>query len=555
MKKTTKQFISLFLALALIVTTFFAMPTTVSAASKPTSKKATLKITDTKISGFKKIEGTLSVNGKSVIAYGKNKKGQNVYAYSTNGKKFSKATLLGIEGEVDYRVSKNNIYVFAKNDKGYTTAYKYASNAKNLSSSPVINLTEKFSLPAGCSTDDLRCYSNSGTNGKFYMTAYYSGYVNGDYVSYDYSAVLNGNNVTVVNLTELIQNQMPNCDISYVDLSRDYASNSYNAVAYGTGWDKETYKRVSFIFKTSDGINFTPINAPYAYEDATYQYEWCNSKLFAYVNYYNYNNPNTAPMTSDNKGIFYTYSNGNWEQCTTSKACPTGFFMGYRADAYYNDGTSSKDFFVAQYNIENATQILYTANGKSWKSLPKLSYNKTAKSKSYQLSHVGFYKSSGGTYATETYNIPNKENQSYLVISKLSKNKWKTLKALTIARTTKSAYSTTLYGKNPALIYNNGKTTVGYNLSTKKSYKMPFKYTYNSIYSGDTSVYWQGKNLYVTRNGYKNVTKVTLKIGSKTLNTKITDNGYGYIKKTSYTYLICGGKMYYVPYAQLSKIK
>ncbi|MEI3340340.1 MAG: hypothetical protein V8R80_10680 [Eubacterium sp.] len=65
--------------------------------TKSKTKSATLKVTSTKISGFKKIEGTIKV-GKYVVAYGKNSKKQNVYSYSSDGKKFSKAKALGLSG-------------------------------------------------------------------------------------------------------------------------------------------------------------------------------------------------------------------------------------------------------------------------------------------------------------------------------------------------------------------------------------------------------------------------------------------------------------------------
>lgn len=548
MKKFTKQLISLSLALALIVTTFLAMPTSVSAASKPTSKKATIKMTDTTISGFKTITGTLTVNNKTVIVYGKNSKGKNVYTYSTNGKKFKKAALLGLDGDVSYHVSKNTIYVIARNSQGTSTKYKSATTAKGLSSAPVVSIIDQVKLPADYSADNFSCYTDNGVNGKLYMVAYYYGDV-----TMNYSIVLNGDKVTAVNLTEMVQKQYPNYNISYISINPNYYSKSYSAAAYGSGWDKNTGKDVSFVFKTTDGIKFEPMaSVPGTYDDASVQYNWYNSKLFAWVSSYG---SSISPMTSNNKGIFYLYSGDKWTKCTTSKKCATGFKMGYYANAYYNDVTSSNDFFVAQYNIKNATQILYTANGKTWKSLPKLSYSKTAKAKKYTFSHVVFRKTKSGTYASETYCDSNENNQFYTVISKLSNGKWKTLKALTITATEKTPYLEMLDSSVPSLIYNNGKTTVGYNLSTGKSYTMPFKYTYNNFNSGDNIIYWQDKNLYVTRNGCKNVTKVTLKVGSKTLKSKITDVEYTKINKNSLTYIVCGGKMYYVPYTQLSKTK
>lgn len=564
MKNLTKRLASLFLALALVLTCAMALPTTASAASKPKTKKATLKITDTKISGFKKITGTISINNKYVIAYGKNNQNQNVYAYSSNGKKFGKATLLGLEGNVDYRFSNNAIYVFSENDKGYATSYKYAANPKSLSGAAVIDLTSKFALPTGSSLENLHCYSGSGIKGKMYMTAYYSGRVNEEWVSIDYSVVLDGTNVTIKNLHEIVTAQLPNLDINYVNLSRNYYGNSYKAIAYGSGWDKTTNKEVNFAFMTSDGINFTKLaNLPTTDNETDYDFEWINNKLYAFggghydreLSKWVY----TAPQSSDNKAIFYVYSGSNWTELKTSKSSSTGFLMNYHADAYYYDNTSGKDAIIAQYNIEGASQIIYSTNGKSWKSLAKLTHNKTALKKGYEFSSVQFNKTNGGTYAIERYRMPYEEGKSndkvYLVISKLSNKKWKTLKAIAMKDNEKTAYSTYLYGKTPTLIYNNGNSTVGYNLSNKKSYKMPFKYTYNSIYGGEKAVYYQNKNLYVTSNGYKNVTKVTLKVGSKNLSKKISSTGYGYVKKVSYEYLICGNKMYYVTYKQLNKIK
>ena len=64
MKKMTKRVASFFLALALILTTVLAMPASADAATKSKSKKATLKVTDTKISGFKTHlgKGTVRIN-------------------------------------------------------------------------------------------------------------------------------------------------------------------------------------------------------------------------------------------------------------------------------------------------------------------------------------------------------------------------------------------------------------------------------------------------------------------------------------------------------------
>ena len=90
MKKFTKRIMALLLIFSMAMSTAILVPETASAATpKSKTKSATLKVTSTKISGFKKIEGTIKV-GKYVVAYGKNSKKQNVYSYSSDGKKFSK---------------------------------------------------------------------------------------------------------------------------------------------------------------------------------------------------------------------------------------------------------------------------------------------------------------------------------------------------------------------------------------------------------------------------------------------------------------------------------
>lgn len=90
MRKTIKNVLSLLLIFAMVISTVILTPKNASAAIKSKTKTATLTVTDTKISGFKTIKGTVKV-GKYVVAYGTDKKNENVYSYSTDGKEFIKA--------------------------------------------------------------------------------------------------------------------------------------------------------------------------------------------------------------------------------------------------------------------------------------------------------------------------------------------------------------------------------------------------------------------------------------------------------------------------------
>ncbi|MEI3340343.1 MAG: hypothetical protein V8R80_10695 [Eubacterium sp.] len=64
--------------------------------------------------------------------------------------------------------------------------------------------------------------------------------------------------------------------------------------------------------------------------------------------------------------------------------------------------------------------------------------------------------------------------------------------------------------------------------------------------SGDSLTYYSGSKLYRTTDGFKTFTKITLKSGSSTIKSKITETSIHSISKDKvYTYIIYGNKMYY----------
>ena len=199
---------------------------------------------------------------------------------------------------------------------------------------------------------------------------------------------------------------------------------------------------------------------------------------------------------------------------------------------------------------------MYSSNALTWNSLPGLKRDSTAVSRKYNPGEVSFEKTPSGTYATEYYAIPREIEKQYLVISKLDKNKWKKVKAVTVKCVNHAyLYSIGLSNKIPSMIYNSGKTTAGYNLKTGKSYKLPFKFNYNMLMGGDTLVYSYGSKLYATKNTYKNMTRITLKSGKKKVSKEITRTGIQTVSKNTYVYFICGTKMYCTTINKLLSVK
>ena len=130
MRKTIKNVLSLLLIFAMVISTVILAPKNASAAIKSKIKTATLTVTDTKISGFKTIKGTVKV-GKYVVAYGTDKKNENVYSYSTDGKEFIKAKKLGLSGKVSYQISGKNLYVISGSNP-LNSYYKWIPTAPNM---------------------------------------------------------------------------------------------------------------------------------------------------------------------------------------------------------------------------------------------------------------------------------------------------------------------------------------------------------------------------------------------------------------------------------------
>ena len=111
-----------------------------------------------------------------------------------------------------------------------------------------------------------------------------------------------------------------------------------------------------------------------------------------------------------------------------------------------------------------------------------------------------------------------------------------------------------LYHKIPTAIYNNKKTTVGYNLKTGESYTLPFNYDNNIMLDGNSMTFYSGNKLYRSSDGFKTITKMNLKAKGKTLKSKITATSiHAFSKDRIYAYMICGNKMYYTTTKKILK--
>lgn len=578
MKKMTKRVASFFLALALILTTVLAMPASADAATKSKSKKATLKVTDTKISGFKTISGTLTFNSKYVIAFGKDGAGNNVYSTSTNGKTFTKAKKLGLTGTVSYQSVGKKLYVFDENDDGYVENYKCVTNPTKLASTSAVSLASKITVPNGLS---LRVYSYGfgvASSGKLYLEASYSGYPSSDsyeYLANSYILILNGTNVTVTDLCKAISKASGKTVENrtyYPDYN--YYSSTYQAIIVDSeyNYNESSSGYNHNVYMTTNGTSFTALPSLPDTSNSYYSFTWLGKKLFAFrTNSHSdtdYTTTYGLPSNSKNYGTYYMYNSSSkkWVEYSTKKASSVGFAYGYPGEdipySYYYDYTSEKQILTLRYMHKNASQVLYSTNGTTWRTLPKLGYHSTATKKSYTLNNTEFYKTTSGTYATQDYDTGT--NKRFYALYKLSGSTWKVIKTFLISgvkRTSEDGYeytsypfSESYYSTVPSAIYASGSASYGCNLKTKKVYKLPFSYLYNNIVGGDVKVYYDANKLYVTRDTYKTVTTVTLKAGSKTLK-NMTSRSYGYTKNQTYYYFIYGNKMYYATYTSISSIK
>lgn len=552
MKKFTKRIMALLLIFAMAMSTAILVPETASAATpKSKTKSATLKVTSTKISGFKKIEGTIKV-GKYVVAYGKNSKKQNVYSYSSDGKKFSKAKALGLSGEVNYQAAGKYLYVVAKSNSA-TTYYKCTSSPSKLGSASKQKIS--ISLPSGFTPSetyiDVWGYTNDKT-GNIQSSASSYGTVEteygSNYCSYAYSVVLTPKGAKIVNLTDKAKALLKSDDVSvnsYMDIS--WGSSSYRACTDVS--DSKTGK--SYVMITSNGTSFSLTPAIPNSDKASYNTEWVGGKIMAYRTYAYESNGNhkyTMDSDSSNHGKYYLYntSTKKWETKTTGKyKSSTGFSCSYSGDvsSYYYNTNSDKDYITCNAISGYKIKTIISSNGTSWSALPTLTRNSTK----YTLRDIEYAKAPTGTYAVETYwkSASDYANQ-YIVISKIVSGKWKKIKTINVKRSDSTFDSVQLYSKTPVALYNNGKISTGYNLKTGKSYILPFNYNYNSVMSGDSLTYYSGSKLYRTTDGFKTFTKITLKSGSSTIKSKITETSIHSISKDKvYAYIICGNKMYY----------
>lgn len=559
MKKFTKRLMAFLLTSAMAISTATIVPQTASAATpKSTTKNVTLKVSSVKISGFKKIEDTIKV-GKYVVAYGTNSKNKNIYAYSTDGKKFSKAKSLGLSGKVSYQTVGNYLYVLNTSNP-LNASYKCISNPEKLSSSKAKKI--KITLPSGYkqNSSDLSNWGFSDTKkNTLYLTASFYGSLKDDtYMPYAYSVALTPNSAKVTNMLSKAKSLLKNDNVK---LQGSYISKAYDTSTYHAGITatNESNQKHYFIY-TTDGSNFkaTPV-LPEASDTESFDVDWINGKPVTYRSYSFSDSGITNTINSDSKkhGIYYLLNTktNKWEKKTTGKYTATsGFSYGYFGDvsATYSDTTTDKDFLVLTDITKNSVKSIISSNGTSWTALPKLNYSLTNK----KLSSVEYTKTASTTYAEEIYYMDSSYKKQKIVISKLSKGTWKKLKTLDITTDKGHYYSTEFYATIPGILYNNGKTTTGYNLKTGKSYQLPFNFTYNQMLGGDSMVFYSGSKLYLTKDGYKTFKNISLKSGNKKLTSKITKTSVHSIsKKTVNAYIICGAKMYYTTTKQLISVK
>lgn len=551
MRKFKKRLMPILLTLAMAVSTLTFVPQTSFAATpKSTTKNVTVKVSSAKISGFKKIEDTIKV-GKYVVAYGTNNKGKNIYAYSTDGKKFSKAKTLGLNGKVYYQTSGKYLYVIDSKN-ALKASYKCVSDPTKLSSSKAKKIT--ITLPSGYNASNSDLSGWGFADGKnLYLTASFYGYLkDGSYVPYAYSIALSSKGAKVTDVSSkaksLLKNNNAQLQGSY--FQTDYSVKSYHTgviakLSTNTNDDEKNY----FIY-TTNGSTFKTTPVLPASKNEYYDVDWVNGKLMAYRSFAYSDNSSTYTMNSDSKkhGIYYLLNEktNKWEKKTTGKYTSSSGYA--KSVASYSDTTVDKEFLALTETTSKSLKTIISSNGTSWTALPKLNYS-LAKDK---ISRIEYTKTASGTYVEEIYFTDYSYANQKIVVSKLNKGKWQKLRTIDVKNNTKTYYSTEYYAKVPGILYNNGNTTTGYNLKTNKAYVVPFSFSYNQMLGGDSMVFYSGKNLYITKDGYKTFKKISLKSGSKKLTSKITQTSVHSIsKKTVNAYIICGAKMYYTTTKQI----
>lgn len=321
MRKITKRFLSFVLMLAMTMTTVLMNPQTVLAATAKT-RSTTLAVTSTKISGFKSINGTINLGSKYVIAFGKDKNGKNVYSYSTTGKTFRSAIPLGVEGNVNYQVVKDRLYVIIQNQG--RISYKYTSSPATLKSATVYSINKRIKFPDGFEKLDGSVESwgvSDYKSGKLYLTANYYGSNGHEYINNVYNIALNKTSVTVTNVSEKAKTFFKrDNDVRLEGYPVvDYHSSSYRAAYCGTYYIDGVHKPFALITTNGGDYSYTKM-LPIKDANSNYNFEWVGSRLMAYRAYYR--NPKTEKVTntlesnSKYQGVYYLYntSTKKWEK-------------------------------------------------------------------------------------------------------------------------------------------------------------------------------------------------------------------------------------------------
>lgn len=551
MKRITKQVFAFFLACVLTAAAVMAVPHPVMAASPKTASKS-LAVTDTKISGFKEITGTLSLNGKYVVAYGKDSKGANVYSYSKNGKTFTKAKKVGMDGEIAYYAVGKNLYVLplveeygaVDLDAGYKCVTDPAKLAKASGKKIKISVPKEIDYSLGY-----------GIYMKFSVEKTGRLYLEGDILegagmgATEYSVVLNGTKATVTNVTNVVQKALKKVNTESIGVDRieycDASPDSLKAFCRIYYYDKDIDEEVFEVFYTTDGIKFkrypmiSHTGVKYNY-GISYSVDWMGDTMVAYCSNGGYD---YAYMQSDskNRGFYYLYNmkSKKWEKKTLGKSYKDGFVMGpYGGPRVGYSSATENVLGVARYNyIEgNAVQVLYTTNGTKWKTIKKYTVDRSLGG----IQSAEFINNGKGIYLEAVYG--DSESKQY-VLAKLQNNSWKNLKTIKIKEG--QTYFSDGLTNPPYAIFSGSKKATGYNLDTGKSYTLPFNFNDNVYTSGNIQVYYSGKQLYGTKNGFKNISKITLKAGKKKLTKTITGEWSNTLQKTEYFYIAVGNKMYY----------
>lgn len=558
MKKLKKRVMAFLLISAMAVSTAAVIPQTASAATpKATVKSTSLKVSAAKISGFKKIIGT-EKHGNYIIAYGTNSKKQNVYAYSTDGKKFSKVKTTGLTGNLSYESAGKYLYVVSTSNVK-KASYKCVSNPAKLSSTKAKKIN--FSLPSNlkdASLDSSGYVYQDTKNNKLYLDGYVTG-SDGEYYSCSYMIALSASGAKVTNMEKKTASLLKSSKDSV-----DYSTTGFSTKTYLYGvitYNQTTGKR-HFIY-TTNGSSFkaSPV-IPSSDSNTGFNVMCVNGQAITYRTYHRSGDSDNYNVTSDSKnhGIVYVLDTkkNKWVKRTSGKyTASSGFFSDYNGhySVYYYDETNYKEYLSLSTAGKNSVKTIVSSDGKNWSSLPKLTFNTTK----YDIASVIYEKTTSGTYAIESYYVGSSSaDKRFIAISRLSNGKWKKLKTLSVTEGEGYLYSEQLYLAVPSLIYGTPKTTFGYNLKTNKTYTLPFKYTsygnHALTYDDKVSVYQSGSKLYTTKDGFKTLKKITLKCGSKTVKTAITGTNIKKVaKKTTYLYIICGGKMYYTTPNQLAK--